>query len=91
MSEREKDMESRPTPKQKTPQMGKRDMSAQLRNTDAIDLLDDAKSMIQFMVEVSPAFAINASTDGISEDAAFGFSLIFGHIKQTIDHARELI
>jgi len=59
--------------------------------TDALDLLEDAVAMIEFMAEVSPALANNNRvTDGINQNAAFGLGLIFTHIQHTIEKARDL-
>lgn len=60
------------------------------RPLEALDLLDNAVAMMEFMAEVSPAFANNNRvTDGINDKAAFGLSLLFEHINKTISQARE--
>ena len=57
----------------------------------AVDLLDQAAAMMEFMVEVAPLLAVDSEIRGISDQSAFGMSLIFRHIQDTIDQARELI
>ena len=57
----------------------------------AVDLLDQAASMLQFIADVSPAIAHDDKHDGITASGAFGLGLIFDHINKTIGQARELI
>ncbi len=58
---------------------------------DAKDLLEEAAAMLEFMVEVSPAFAVdNKTTLGMNDNAAYGLGLIFTHIQHTIEQARDL-
>ena len=60
--------------------------------TLAVDLLDQAMLMLDFLIDVAPAMANDGNhSQGLVENSVNGLGLIFRHIQQTIDHARGLI
>lgn len=58
---------------------------------EALDTLDHAVAMLQFLTDVTPALAHDSSIGGISETGSFGLCLILEHVSNTINQARELI
>lgn len=57
----------------------------------AADLLDQATDILQFVMDVSPAFADSNHMAGLTASGAHGLGHILDHVTSTIQQARLLI
>ena len=64
---------------------------ATISDSNALDLLDQAASMLQFLADIAPALTGDGQHTGLNANSAFGLGLFLDHINTTIDQAKELI
>jgi len=67
-------------------------MSRATASEQPADLLDQAASMLAFLMDVAPGMSTACGhTSGLNDASAYGLTLIIDHIKTTVDQARSLI
>jgi hypothetical protein len=67
-------------------------MSGTIPTQAPADLLDQAASMLAFLMDVAPGMSTACGhTSGLNDASAYGLTLIIDHIKTTVDQARSLI
>lgn len=67
-------------------------MTPAISSEQPADLLDQAASMLAFLMDVAPGMSVACGhTCGLNDASAYGLTLFIDHIKNTVDQARRLI